>query len=367
MSLDLLLSIALGIALYFLARQLVRWAVRTGLPTRVYLRTIFPRRMAAAYDKGDAGSADRQVYGAYLAQLTSAKQAERELAIRYLEQLPATPELIDRLMEALPQALPSWDWNLQDMAVSELVAARGAAGLAACARVFHAALEHAHPLVVPMMLDQIGLAKETAAVPLLMNIAAGREERLKDVFVRIKAIEAMGRIGGACGTEGADLLRAILRERRGLTHVEPAGLRAAAEEALGLIENWPSAARVRMAHQALEKSGMEHAPPRRYLRIPLESPLPARIEGPRVLAARVRTISLGGAFLEPVASRAEGPPGRLGVGDAFHVEIKAGLRKIHSKAVVRNVHPTGSGVEFIHMSQEDREKLRKLVSKLMKA
>lgn len=266
----------------------------------------------------------------------------------------------DRLLAALPRALPGWDWNLQDLAVSELVSAGGpeAVGLQACARTFLTSVPHAHPLVVPMMLDQIGLAKEKAAVPMLMEIAAGKEERLKDVFVRIKAVEALGRIGAACGTETADALRQILRERRGLTHVEPAGLRAAAEEALGLIENWPSAARVRTAREALEKSGVPHARPRRYLRIPLDSPLPAKICGPPETPARVRTISLGGAFLE--SSR------RLNVGEPLEVEIKAGLRSIHGKVVVRNIAALGGGVEFVHMKQDHREKLRKLVSKLLR-
>jgi hypothetical protein len=264
------------------------------------------------------------------------------------------------LLAALPRALPGWDWNLQDLAVSELVSISGdgSAGLQASAHAFLGAVPHAHPLVVPMMLDQIGLAKDKAAVPMLMLIAAGIEERLKDVFVRIKAVEALGRIGAASGTEAAELLRQILRERRGLTHMEPAGLRAAAEEALGLIENWPSSARVRTAREALEKSGITHARPRRYLRIPLDAPLHAKICGPPEVTARVRTISLGGAFLESTR--------RLNVGEAVEVEIKTGLRSIHSKAVVRNLAPGGGGVEFVHMKQDDREKLRKLVSKLLR-
>ncbi len=275
----------------------------------------------------------------------------------------------ERLLAALPRALPGWDWNLQDLAVSELVSGgTGPAGLTAqtaggqkawqaCAKVFLDSVPLAHPLVVPMMLDQIGLAREKAAVPLLAEIASGQQERLKDVFVRIKAVEALGRIGPA-SSEAADVLRQILRERRGLTHAEPAGLRAAAEEALGLIENWPSSARARTAREALEKSAVAHARPRRYIRIPLEDPLTARIVGPPEASARVRTISLGGAFLES--------PRRLNVGEAFEVEIKAGLRRINGKAVVRNVGASGGGIEFVHMRQEDRERLRKLVSKLLR-
>jgi len=294
-------------------------------------------------------AAGEPAVGALVTRLFDPRNQRASTAVKLLAATHA-----ERLLEALPRALPSWDWQLQDMAVSELVSAGGKK----CASVFLAALPHAHPLVVPMMLDQIGLAREAAAVPLLVAIAAGRDERLKEVFVRIKAIEALGRIGPASGAEAADVLRSILRERRGLTHTEPAGLRAAAEEALGLIENWPSSARVRTAREALEKSGVTHAQPRRYLRIPLESPLAARIESPTAGPARVRSISLGGAFLE--SNR------RLNVGDALQVEIRAGLRRIHGKAVVRNVTPLGSGVEFVHMTQDDREKLRRLVSKLMR-
>lgn len=271
----------------------------------------------------------------------------------------------ERLLEALPRALPAWDWNIQDMAVGELIRL-GAPGVA---MAFLEALPHAHVLVVPMMLDEIGVAGEIAAVPLLLEIAEGRSERMKDVFVRIKAVEALGRLRAP---EAAELLRNVLRQRNGLTHVEPAGLRAAAEEALALIENRPSSARVRTAHQAAARASISFTRPRRYMRVPLESPLAARIstvenapvreavgafKGPAA-AAKVTTLSLGGAFVESDS--------QLAVGESFDLEIRSGLRKINGTAVVRNLAPGGGGVEFVHMRQDDREKLRKLVSKLLK-
>jgi len=42
--------------------------------------------------------------------------------------------------------------------------------------VFSAILAEAHPLVVPMMIDQIGVGQEATAVSLLMEIAAGEHE-----------------------------------------------------------------------------------------------------------------------------------------------------------------------------------------------
>ncbi len=70
----------------------------------------------------------------------------------------------------------------------------------------------------------------------LLQVAAGEHLVLRDIYLRIKATEALGRMRVA---EAAPLLRQIVRDRNGLAHTEPAALRAAAEEALALLENRP--------------------------------------------------------------------------------------------------------------------------------
>jgi len=50
--------------------------------------------------------------------------------------------------------------------------------------------------------------------------------------------------------------------------------------------------------------------------------------------ARVKTISLGGAYLES--------PRKLTVGDSIKLEVRAGLRKINFTAVVRNIGRTAA-------------------------
>ena len=283
-------------------------------------------------------------FGALETRLAEPRRQRASTAVKLLAATEA-----DRLVAALPRALPSWDWALQDLAVSEL----SRRTLPGTAWAFLSSVPEAHPLVVPMLLDYIGMAQEEAAVPLLLHIAAGEHSRLKDIFIRIKAVEALGRMRVE---EASPLLRGILRMRNGLTYTEPAGLRAAAEEALALVEHRPSSARLRAAEEALERTGANFARPRRYLRIPLPSPFAAEIHGAHAGPARARTISLGGAFLE--SNR------RLAVGDSVRVEIRAGLRRIQSSAVVRNVAPNGGGIEFVHMKQEDRERLRRLVRRL---
>jgi len=279
--------------------------------------------------------------------LYEARRQRVSAAIKLLA--AADPE---RLLRGLPRALASWEWNLQDLAVSELSRPSNAASSQSAAFAFSAILADAHPLVVPMMIDYIGLVAESTAVPQMMEIAAGEHDILRDQFVRIKSIEALGRMRAI---ESCELLRTLAEKREGLTYVEPAGLRAAAEDALALIEDRPSSARVRAAFESAAQASANFVIPRRYARVPLESPLRAQIETGAAGLARVKTISLGGAYLES--------PKKLTVGDSIKLEVRSGLKKIHFTAVVRNIGPDGNGIEFVHMKDEDREKLRKLVQR----
>src|SRR2546427_9820770 len=96
----------------------------------------------------------------------------------------------ERLLRGLARAMASWEWNLQDLAVSELSRPNNSASAVSTAFVFSPILANAHPMVVPMMIDPLGPAQETTPVPQLMEIAAGEHERLRDQFVPIKAIQA---------------------------------------------------------------------------------------------------------------------------------------------------------------------------------
>jgi hypothetical protein len=279
--------------------------------------------------------------------LYEARRQRVSAAIKLLA--TADPE---RLLRALPRALASWEWNLQDLAVSEISRPANATSARSAAFIFSALLGDAHPLVVPMMIDHIGLAQEVSAIPQLMDIAAGGHETLRDQYVRIKAIEALARMRV---TEAAKLFRQICEKRDGLAYAEPAGVRTVAADALALLEQRPASAQVRSAYEHSSQGGVTFVVPRRYARVPLESPLRAHIEGGQSAMARVKTISLGGAYLESLK--------KLNVGDTIQLEVRSGLRKIHFTAVVRNAGPDGNGVEFVHMKSDDRDKLRKLVQK----
>jgi len=290
------------------------------------------------------------VLGALETRLYEARRQRTATAIHLLAS--ADPK---RLAGALPRAVASWEWSLQDLAATELMKWTNPPVVAATATAFLATLAEAHVMVVPCMIDHLGIAHETAAVPTLLQVAAGEHLILRDIYLRIKAIEALGRMRVP---EAAPLLLKMVRLRNGLAHDEPAALRSAAEEALGLLENRPSSARARIAESARTKSSVAHTRPRRYLRARLQPPLPAAITGTRNGSARVRVLALGGAFLETDQ--------RLAVGDSMQLEIRTGLRKIQATAVVRNITATGAGVEFVHLKPGDRERLRRLIAQLLK-
>jgi hypothetical protein len=290
------------------------------------------------------------VLGALETRLYEARRQRIATAIHLLAS--ADPK---RLAGALPRALASWEWSLQDLAATELMKWTNPPVVAATAQAFLSTLAEAHAMVVPCMIDHLGSAHETAAVPALLQIAVGEHLSLRDIYFRIKAVEALGRMRVP---EAATPLLKMVRLRNGLAHDEPAALRAAAEEALGLLENRPSSARARIAESTRTKSSMAHSRPRRYPRVRLVPSLTATIAGTRGGSARVRVIALGGALLETDQ--------RLPLGDSMQLEIRTGLRKIQTTAVVRNITPNGIGVEFVHMKHPDRERLRRLLKQLLK-
>jgi hypothetical protein len=259
-----------------------------------------------------------------------------------------------RLADALPRVLPSWEWNLQDLAVSELARWTNPAVVSATAKAFLASVTEAHAMVVPVMIDHLGFANEAAAVPLLLKIATGECLGLRDIYLRIKAVEALGKMRVA---EAAPLLLRIVRERNGLSRSEPAALRAAAEEALALLESGPLSTGARSPAKAHSKPDAAHARSRKYPRAQLETPPHATIAG-NSSVIRVLTISLGGAFLETDR--------RSTSGESLQVEFRAGIRRIQLTAVVRNITPKGVGIEFVHMKPESRERLRRFVLPLLK-
>jgi len=81
--------------------------------------------------------------------------------------------------------------------------------------------------------------------------------------------------------EAAELLRKLAENREGLTYSEPAGLRAAAEDALALIENRPSFKQAAAVLERPRNPAPVMSSRAATLEFPLDSPLRPKSRAPR--------------------------------------------------------------------------------------
>lgn len=273
----------------------------------------------------------------------------------------ATVGLLSRLepaalVELLPGRLARWNRAEHDTVV-RLLAAGGAPGRG---QLLLRLLEHLDPLVLPAALDEIGMSGDPETAPRLMRLAGGTLPQSSEPYLRVKAVEALGRLREA---SVAPLLRRLVEARGVWRWTEPREIRIAAAQALIKID--PEWARECLKRAGLSDAELAMAPlepepaspwvrQRRYLRIPLAVKVPTlarTLRGQWRLATQV--LSLGGGLAESENS--------LAPGTELEVELEAGLRTVRATAVVRDPRPPRLGFEIVQMDLDDRSKLRRLL------
>jgi len=109
-----------------------------------------------------------------------------------------------------------------------------------------------------------------------------------------------------------------------------------------------------------ELTTREQTKARRYKRISLPKGMfVAWYGGGEQKVARVKTLGMGGLFVEEPNSPAVGTKVRLSF------EVPGG--NVHMEAVVRNLTPDGMGLEFIKLNTRDRVLLEILMRRLLRA
>src|SRR5258708_29140117 len=79
-----------------------------------------------------------------------------------------------RLAGALSRALPSWDWSLQDLAVSGLARWTNPSVVSVSAKAFLALLAEAPSMVGPGIIDHRGRSHDVSAIPRILKGARGK-------------------------------------------------------------------------------------------------------------------------------------------------------------------------------------------------
>jgi hypothetical protein len=217
--------------------------------------------------------------------------------------------------------------------------------------------------VLPLALDEIGMCGDPETAPKLLQLAQGEILQGGPEYLRVKAIEALGRMRATVAIDG---LRRFVESRKAFGWAYPEEIRtAAAQSLMKLDEQWM---RAFLPQSGLDAKVMALAPldpaperdvvrHRRYRRVRLPRNVPAVITSPRgKYSSAISVLSLEGGLLSGDI--------QLAVGTEATLKIPAGLRSISMQTVVRFVRSHQAGFETVGMAIEDRSKLRRLLLSL---
>jgi len=261
--------------------------------------------------------------------------------------------------DALPMRLREGQRSFHDAVVRQL----STAGAPERGKLLADNLEILDPMILPLAIDEIGMCADGATAPKLLRVAEGEIPQQGAEYLRVKAIEALGRMRAPAA---AGHLRRFVEARKTFGWAYPEEIRTAAAQALVKLD--PAWIQAFLPHSGLDANVMALAPldpiperdfvrHRRYRRIRLPRNVPAVITSARgKYSSAISVLSLDGGLLSGDI--------QIPVGTEATLKIPAGLRSINMRAVVRFVRSHQAGFEMVGMGLEDRTKLRRLLVSL---
>jgi hypothetical protein len=256
----------------------------------------------------------------------------------------------------LPGRMKDFPRTAQDRVIRQ-VAASGAHGTC---RLLLGLLDYVDPLVMPLVIDEMGITGDREALGRLLTIADGDLPTDAAPYLRVKALEALGRLRAP---ESIHTLRRIVEARKIFGWVNPQELRIAAFQALAKMEpEW--------ARKFLPESGIEAA---ELALEPLETPAEskfvrqrrhARIRLQKSVAAvstnlkqncrlEIKTASLAGGLATTNM--------HLAPGTKVQLRMQLGMRNVQATALMRDYRAQDMSFEIIDMGLDERSRLRKLL------
>jgi hypothetical protein len=215
-------------------------------------------------------------------------------------------------------------------------------------------------LIRPLAIDEMGMSGRPECIQKLLDLAGGETT---SGFIRVKAIEALGRLRGTAATT---LLTHIMEARQLWRWQYPEELRIASAQALMRID--ANTALGMLAPCGLDRKDLVLEPTdpdpnvsvirqRRYARLKLGRNLIATTLNMREnFRLSIPELNLGGG----VGSGER----HLAPGSLLTFKIAHGVRNIKGQAIVRGARPQAMAFEFVEMDLEDRSRLRKLLMEL---
>jgi hypothetical protein len=256
----------------------------------------------------------------------------------------------------LPARIAEWPLAAQDRCIRVLAAA-GASERGAILLSIFGSLD---PLTKSLALDEMGMCGDPEIVSRLMQLAESDSHESGAEFLRLKSIEALGRLRAASASH---LLQRIIQQRHNWLRTSVDELRIAALQSLAKIDS--TAAQTMLPHAALEDwqvsfpaldavSDSQWYRQRRYQRLRIEPSLSAVLSTSSESAKmEIKGLSLSGGM---AACERHILPGTL-----IAIKISLGMRSIRAQALMRDVRTHGLGFEIVSMNLEDRSRLRRFL------
>jgi PilZ domain len=261
--------------------------------------------------------------------------------------------------ESLPRRLRDGGRGFHDAIVRQL----STGGAPERGKLLADSLEMFDVMILPLALDEIGMCGDADTAPKLLRLAEGELLPQGPDYLRVKAIEALGRLRAPAAVGH---LRRFVEARKAFSWVYPDEIRMAAAQALVKLD--PEWIQNSLPQSGLDPRVLQLAPldpiperdfvrHRRYRRVRLPRNVPAVVTSAKgKYSSAISVLSLDGGLLSGEL--------QLPVGTEATLKIPAGLRSISMQAVVRFVRSHQAGFEMVGMNLEDRAKLRRLLVSL---
>jgi hypothetical protein len=256
----------------------------------------------------------------------------------------------------LPGRMKDFGRTAQDRIIRQ-ISSSGAVGRC---RILLDLLDHVDPLVIPLVIDEIGVTADRDALSRLLTIADGDLPIGGGAYLRVKAIEALGRISAP---ESTSMLKRIVTGRKVFGWTHPQELRIAALQALERLDpEWFAEFRPKSGIDGDEltlapldiAANSKFVRQRRHPRVRLRKPVRAISTNLKEnCSLEIKTASLVGGLA--TISR------HLTPGTHVQLKLQLGLRNLQASAMMRDYRSQDMSFEIVDMNLEERNKYRRLL------
>ncbi len=257
----------------------------------------------------------------------------------------------------LPARMKDFPRTSQDRIVRQ-ISASGAPGRS---RILLEMLDHVDPLIMPLVIDEIGVSSDREALGRLLTIVDGDLPAGAGPYLQVKAIEALGRIHAP---ESVTTLKRVVEAKKMFGWSHPQELRIAALQALLQLD--PDWAREFVAKSGIDREDLALAPleiaanskfvrQRRHTRVRLHRSVSAVCTNLKESCRlEIKTASLSGGVA--TISR------HLAPGTHVQLKLQLGLRNVQATALMRDYRAQDMAFEIVDMTLDERSKYRRLLA-----